>query len=679
MIVICPPEYFRHNSLIIGDFVRFSRVAGVVLALLFAYTSAAQELALRFDAIAGPSFFAEKITATFRVAHESELDLRMAEVNVVGNRWRDVRIRCPAITQDRDNLICAQGMVEAPAVIPVSFRYSTLTGNLDLELKPAADERWRLTIVAGTSPAARETTLVVEKMPHTRLAPWWPATWPKLNAGLVSGKILLTARESNHVKADLNVTNLGFADASGLHAGEHVAATLSIEGQRRGEQWQWQSRLEWKAGDVLWQPVFVSGAGHVLDATGLLDNKQLVVMRGNLSLVGVGNLEFGATLNRTTSVLETATLKMFDIGLSEIYEKFLKPVLQGTALGDMRADGRMDIAFELRNGLVSSADLAFRGVSVEDKSRRFAVFGLNGRLPWHHEQLTAAVLKVSGGEILRVPFGAFDLPFEMRGVRLRVKNIEIPVLDGKLNVNDFATSGEGPDWRWRFSGAIVPIAMDKLTVALGLPVMHGTLSATIPAVSYQQSTLSIDGGLVFKVFDGTITARNVVLEQPLGKVPRLIADVDMRNLDLDLLTRTFAFGKITGRVDAHIANLELVNWIAARFDARLASSAGDFPRRISQAAVQSISSLGGAGAAAAIQRSFLRFFETFGYSSLGLSCRLESGVCHMGGIENVPQGYVIVKGGGIPAISVLGYNRSVGWNELIERLKRVTGGNVIVE
>ena len=46
---------------------------------------------------------------------------------------------------------------------------------------------------------------------------------------------------------------------------------------------------------------------------------------------------------------------------------------------------------------------------------------------------------------------------------------------------------------------------------------------------------------------------------------------------------------------------------------------------------------------------------------------------------NVPQGYVIVRGGGIPAISVMGYNRNVGWRELLDRLKRVTEGNVIVK
>ena len=104
----------------------------------------------------------------------------------------------------------------------------------------------------------------------------------------------------------------------------------------------------------------------------------------------------------------------------------------------------------------------------------------------------------------------------------------------------------------------------------------------------------------------------------------------------------------TGRIDARIAGLELVNWQPVKFDAQLASSAGDYPRKISQAAVQNISALGGAGAAAAIQRSFLRFFEQFGYDKLGWRCKLQNGVCEMSGVEDAPQGYVLVKGGGIP-------------------------------
>ena len=51
-------------------------------------------------------------------------------------------------------------------------------------------------------------------------------------------------------------------------------------------------------------------------------------------------------------------------------------------------------------------------------------------------------------------------------------------------------------------------------------------------------------------------------------------------------------------------------------------------------------------------------------------------VCYMGGIEPEPGSrYTLIKGGGIPAINVMGYNRNVGWQELISRLQRVTQEN----
>ena len=643
--------------------------------MLFGACAAAQQIALTIDRIDGPSFAASKITGMLRAAGTIALDLQAAEVSIAGSTWRNVSIRCPDLKQERDQLVCAQGVLETPANIPLSLRYSTLTRNLDLALKPAAGEEWRLTL--ESRPAARTFTLAISNGQLTRLDSWWPAGWPKPNAGSVSGKLVFGDERDAQASAELTVTNFGFGDASGLHAGEKIAATLALQARQRGEQWRWQSRLEWKSGDVFWQPLFIGGGGHALNLTGTLDAQRVSVERGALALAGIGEFDFHGTFERAGAKLAAASLKSGNLEVAALYEKLLKPMLQGTAFGDLRCDGRADIAVELRDGKLTAVDLGLKQILLEDKGLRFALFGLDGNLPWRSDEASSAQLRIAGGKVLRLPFGAFELPLEMRGIRVRTRQVQIPVLDGRLTIGDFAADGESGNWR--YSGGITPISMQQFTTALGLPVMHGTLSAVIPTISYQQSTLKIDGALLFRVFDGTIVAQNLALESPLGKVPRLTADVDMHNLDLDLLTSTFSFGNITGRIDAQVKALELVNWEPVHFDARLASSAGEYPRRISQAAVQNISALGGAGAAAAIQRSFLRFFENFGYSALGLSCKLASGVCRMGGIENVPQGYVIVKGGGIPAITVLGYNRNVGWRELIERLKRVTQGNVIVK
>ena len=154
----------------------------------------------------------------------------------------------------------------------------------------------------------------------------------------------------------------------------------------------------------------------------------------------------------------------------------------------------------------------------------------------------------------------------------------------------------------------------------------------------------------------------------------------MRSLDLDLVTRAFSFGSITGRIDAQVNGLELANWLPVKFDARVESSPGNYRKRISQRAVENITSLGGSSASAAIQRTALRFFDEFGYSRIGWSCKLRNGVCEMGGVGPGTGGYVIVEGGGVPAITVMGYNRAVDWEELIARLaprheKRQRAGN----
>ena len=113
-----------------------------------------------------------------------------------------------------------------------------------------------------------------------------------------------------------------------------------------------------------------------------------------------------------------------------------------------------------------------------------------------------------------------------------------------------------------------------------------------------------------------------------------------------------------------------------RFDAKFATPGGDrSKRRISQRAVQNISSIGGAGAGAAIQASFLRFFETFGYRRIALSCKLVAGVCEMGGLDRGEGGFTLIEGGGLPSLTVVGYNRFVGWQEMLDRIRSVIDGN----
>ena len=134
-----------------------------------------------------------------------------------------------------------------------------------------------------------------------------------------------------------------------------------------------------------------------------------------------------------------------------------------------------------------------------------------------------------------------------------------------------------------------------------------------------------------------------------------------------------------GRLSGHVRNLYLEDWHPVTFYAWFGTPEDDTSRhRISQKAVENITSIGGGGAADLLSRSFLRFFDNFRYDKLGIGCYLYQGVCQLMGVGTTRQGYIIVKGGGLPRIDVIGYNPRVDWSLLMERLKRVTGSNEAV-
>src|SRR5215203_931734 len=120
------------------DFRRPGRACAFLLCLCFPVGTVAQQIGLNIERIDGPFFSASKISGVLRPGTISSLELTAAQVSSGGETWRNVRIVCPELTQERDQLSCAQATLETPTKIAVSFRYSSRTKNLELALRPAA-------------------------------------------------------------------------------------------------------------------------------------------------------------------------------------------------------------------------------------------------------------------------------------------------------------------------------------------------------------------------------------------------------------------------------------------------------------------------------------------------------------------------------------------------------------
>lgn len=477
------------------------------------------------------------------------------------------------------------------------------------------------------------------------------------------------------IDAELMFKNASFSDEAGLHAAEKLHGSVAVALKQQGNLWSWRTIADWQAGEVFWQPFYIANGGHRLSAIGNLDGDLLNIQSAHLNIKNVGELDADGQLRLSDGKWTTLNAQLPSLNLSAAYPMLFKPLLANTAFDNVLIEGDAALRLRIKDAALQSFALQLKDVDVADIDQKFAVYKLNANIPWRYDGPESASIRYASGELLNLPLGKADITAVVNRYSLVSPSIRLPILDGALGLTDVSAAYIAGQWYWHLSAVLEPVSMADFSTRLNLPRMLGKASATIPLVTYSAGKLTTDGSVVLNVFEGTATVTELTMQNPLGIAPKLNADITMRNLDLGELTRTFSFGAIEGKLDGDIEALELQNWKPVRFDAMLQSSPGKYPKKISQRAVQNISALGGGGAAAAIQRSFLRFFEQFNYGKMGLSCRLRNDICEMGGIESTPHGYVIVKGSGIPAITVMGYNQTVGWNELLSRIKRVTDGN----
>ena len=620
---------------------------------------------------------AQQISLRVDDAAQRHAVLRIGTLRLGARRFSQVLIDCSDFRWERKQIECRRGELRAAGQrrpFPLSFNYDLATQALKVVATLAPEEHWRLTVTGRGDDRSIEVGLDDGNV--ERIAGWVPQMAALGAKGRLSGTVAWQGSgTSGRLEGSLRLADGAFSNAPGTRAADKISAHLAMSAHRKREAWAWRLQFAWDGGEALWAPWYFTAGGLRAELTGTYDPRRVRVTHGRVAMRNVGEASFEAQWARGDWAIERASFNTGPIDLGRAAPLLVTPVLEQAAAPKLNLSGVVQVKGVIDSGRLAELDADLRGIGAVEADQRFGLTDVTGPLAWRRDAPTTGALHVGGASFGKLALGAFDIPYRAQGTSFDVPKLDIPVLDGRLVIDNAAAALENGNWRWQFGGSLLPVSMERLTEALGLPRMTGTMSASIPAVRHAESTVTMDGALVIQVFDGYLSATDLKVIEPLGRVPRLQGTLDARHIDLGQLTETFSFGSITGYVDGYVKDMELAHWRPQKFDALVTSSPGSYRKRISQRAVQNISALGGGGAAAAIQRSFLGFFEEFGYDRLGLSCSLRRGVCAMGGGAPAANGYVIVKGGGLPSITVIGYNRDVDWDELVARLKRVTETN----
>jgi len=367
------------------------------------------------------------------------------------------------------------------------------------------------------------------------------------------------------------------------------------------------------------------------------------------------------------------------------YERYIEPVAAAWTLNGLAVTGRIAWSGQWSGGEFSSGDLGITDLSIVDTQRgRFAITGLDARMrPGDHT--FDSRLAWRGLLLGRINLGPGEVALDSEpGKFAIVQPLVLDVLDGRLNLHELSVllpggSGDAagePDIRLRAD--LEELDMEQLTAAFGWPSFAGKISGRIPGVRFEDGVLEVEGEIRVNVFEGLVTLEDLRIERPFGVLPSLAANVELENLDLELLTSTFSFGRISGRIDGYVRDLRMLDWKPVAFDAWLGTPENQRGSKgISRQAVNHLTTLGGGSATTALTGPIMRLFNNFSYKRLGLGCRMQNNICEVRGVSEDNVSVLIMEGAGVPKITIRVFNRSVDWPQLLSQLVAASEGESI--
>ena len=605
-----------------------------------------------------------------------------AEAPDLGYRFRALEWQCRLVRDGQGGWHC-EGDLHASGGKPLRLSLSLASGSTDATLSRGA-----ASVALHRSAATPDDTLIdLARVPVAWVQALSSQAWAdgRLSAGTLDGRVAVRtpARRPLQVEGDLALSGVALETPDGAIAGEqlggrfHVdfrkpegAAMLSLDGEVRG-------------GQFLYGTTYVALPEHPVPVG--LDAMQRGRQGWSLSSIrwddGDALRASGSAAFDADAAMHGLDIELRSRDLASLGARYLSGWLGIAGLSELDASGALEVRVRMADGTLSSVDARLHDVTLDAPGKGLSFAGLDGDLRLSGGEVPIdSELRWRSGALQGIAFGPATLPWRSAGGLLHGRAaVVVPVLGGQLRFDDIAIqppAGEG-GLQVGFGLALQGLQLGELSQALGGPAFRGTLDGSIPAARYAGDRIDFDGGLSMQVFDGSIEVTALSMERPFGVAPTLSADFALHDLDLLAITDVFDFGSVSGRLDGRIDDLRLVDWTPVTFDAELHTVRRHGVRqRISQRAVQNISSVGDASFVGSLQARLIGLFDDFGYSRIGISCRLANQVCAMGGLHSSGDGFTIVEGAGIPRLDVVGFHRDVDWPTLVERLAAVGSGEV---
>jgi hypothetical protein len=503
------------------------------------------------------------------------------------------------------------------------------------------------------------------------------------------------SKEEWNISSTLNLSGGGFHNPSFTFASEALHQKIVFEGKYNltNQFMTFLADVDLSTGESLWNEYYVdwSQSPFRMKMSGIyhMPLRKLDDLFIETSLFSEGKINVEGSMSFQESSLLDLRISASKLNLGSLFT-FLSQgqPIEEYALG-LGGDTEAQVRLQHEKGsLILEGQFGIKDGSIRNEDKKLLIDGMQVEIPFYYENpiqknggedsvLRKGYFSVNTFESPSLTIAPFQMDFHAGKNMFILEPLTLDVFDGKaiLGKSVFSIDPEIPSIDGTLSFSLKGLDLSKLPMQSEQFSLSGTVRADFPQVVLNPDEILTEGEAEVEMFDTSIFVENIKITKPFTKNRTISCDVKFDDLNLEKLTDSIPFGKVTGILRGEIKDLAFSYGQPESFILSLESvKEKNVPQKFSLGAVNDLSIISsGEGSSLASSKGLTRFVSQFGYAKIGISCSLKNDIFTLNGTIREKGVEYLVKRSWLFGISVVNKKtrNRIRFKDMMDRVNRI--------
>ena len=487
-----------------------------------------------------------------------------------------------------------------------------------------------------------------------------------------------------------------FNNASFTIAGESLQPKINLKGKycSSDQSLSFSMAFHLSKGESLWNEYYVNWGKNPLraDIAGVyrIPLNKLDKFSIDASLFPLGRVEGHGILKFQQPHSFDLQISVTQVGLDSLYSFLSQEQESERSAIYVKGEAESQISFKKDMDRLSVfGKIRVKNGRIENKDKEFFMSGIEVELPFFYERQKGENSKgkelflekgsFHAGEVKTpyVSIAPFHIDLSAGENKFMIEPLDIEIFGGTATLGkSIFTLGPNPsEIHGILSFTLRDMDISKFPLKSDQFNLSGTIRIDLPKVIIDPEIIIAEGKGEVDIFDGRITVQNIKIAKPFSKNRTVFCDLDLKGLNLEKLTDSIPFGRVTGIINGEIKDMAFSYGQPEKFIILLESEKRKGIRqKFSVGAVNDLTVISeGEGVSLSSQKGLTRIIREFGYKKIGIFCSLKNDMFSLRGTIKEKGVEYLVKKSWLFGISVV--NRKPGnrirFKDMMNRLKRI--------